>query len=192
MTQNYPVLLVMFVSLLAPSALAQHGGHGGSSSGGGYGHAGHNSEMRDFQRALVLQATGEQRARFAQCTQATQRVRNLADQLYALSSKPAGDVAVFRSHTEQLQAAFEAMTSAHGDFRQSLSSGQEKELKKQLRRLERLHADLSSRAAQLEREFPFNKADLRGLNRDLKKFRELTGKWAGEHQRIAKEMGISG
>jgi CII-binding regulator of phage lambda lysogenization HflD len=190
MTRNYPILVVMFVALLAPSALAQHGGHGGSSSGG-YGHAGHSSEMRDFQRALMLQATREQRAIFAQCTEATQRVRTLADQLFESSSRSGGDVAVFGDHTKQLQAALEAMASAHGDFRQSLSSGQEKELKKYLRRLERLQADVTSRFAQLEREFPSNGHDPRRLNRDIKKFRELTDKWAGEHQTIAKEMGIN-
>lgn len=187
------VLATLLLGVLAPIALAQHGGHGASApSDGGYGNAGGDSSMRDFQRALMLQATDEQREAFSNCFEATARVRILANQIVGSGSGWRYDAAIFPGQKEQLQAALAQMGDAHHHFRHSLSKAQEKELGKSLGKLDRYDVELGSRIAQLDRELGTNKPDPKRLYKDARKIQEVAEKWRSEHRTIGKAMGIAG
>ena len=186
------VIATLLLAALAPVSFAQHGGHGGTSSGGGFVNTGHDSSMRDFKRALVLQATDDQRAVFAKCLETTERVHKVADQMVGPGTRWRYDVGTFPGQKEQLQAALAEMGVAHQHFRHTLSQPQEKELGKYLNKLDRYEAELRSRITQVDRELFTNKPDPRRLYNDTHKIKEVTEKWLSEHRKVAKEMGIGG
>lgn len=186
------LLAILFCAALVPVAFAQHGSHGGTSSGGGSGNTGNDSATRDFKRALMLSANQDQRTAFATCMEATDRVLRLADQMASPGTRGNYDAAVFPAQKEQMQAALAELETAHRRFHHSLNQPQEKELRQYLRKLERLQTELSKRIAQVDRELSTNKPDPRRLRDDTHKIREVAEKWQSEHRKIAKEMGITG
>ena len=186
------VLATLLLAGLAPVALAQHAGHGGTSSGGGFGNPGHDASMGDFQRALMLQATEDQRVAFTKCMEATERARIVADQMVGPGTRWRYDASVFPGQKEQLQAALAEMDTAHQHFRHTLSQPQEKEFGKHLSKLERLQAELSSRMLRLDRELATGKPDQRRIYSDAHKIKESADSWRSDHRKIAKEMGIGG
>ena len=186
------VLATLFLAALAPVAFAQHGSHGGTSSGGGFGDTGNESSMRDLKRALLLQATDDQRATFAKCLEATESARTIVDRMARPGTRSSYDAGIFPGQKEQLQAALAEMGAAHQNFQHSLGQAQEKELGKYLNKLNRFEADIGSRMAQLDRELSTNKPDPRRLHGYTQKIKEVTEKWRSEHRKIAKEMGIDG
>jgi hypothetical protein len=187
------LLAIFLLFATTPFALAQHGGHGGtSSSSSGFGHAGHDSPMADLQRTLMLQATDDQRQAFAKCMEATERVHKVADEMVGPGSRWRYDADVFPGQKEQLQTALADMTTAHQQFKQTLSQAQEKELNKYFNKLERLQSDVSSRLLGLDRELTTGKPDPRRVYSDAHKIKEAVDKWRSEHRKIAKEMSIAG
>lgn len=186
------MLAILLFAALVPVAFAQHAGHGGTSSGGGFGHAANDSAMGDFQRALRLQATDDQRVAFANCMKATKKVHKLADQMVGPGTRWRYDADVFPNQEKQLQAALAELDAVHQQFRHSLSQDQEWELRKYISKLDQLNTDLGERIARVDRELSRNKPDWRLLYSDTHKIKEQTEKWRSEHQKIAKEMGIGG
>jgi|GEM_PF-4838841 chromosome segregation ATPase len=186
------LLATLFCAALVPVAFAQHSGHGGTSSGGGFGNTGNDSAMRDLQRAMMLSATDDQRMAFAKCMEATDRVLRLADQIVGQGTGLNYDAAVLSERKEQLQAALAELGTVHQHFRHSLSQPQEKELRKYLGKLERVQTELSKRIAQVDRELSASKPDSKRLRDDTHKVKEVAEKWQSEHRKIAKEMGIAG
>lgn len=187
------VLTMLILAAVAPVALAQHSGHGGASSGGGFGSAGADSSLRTFKRALLLQATDEQRVAFATCLEATERAQEIADQIVGSGTSVLHyDASVFPRQKEQLQAALVEMGAAHRHFRQLLSQAQGKELGKYLGKLDRFDAELGSRMARVDRELSKGKPDPRRLHSDTHKIKEVTEKWRSEHHKIGNEIGLGG
>lgn len=182
----------LLLATLVPVAFAQHGSHGGAASGGGFGNTGNDSSMRDFKRALVLQATADQRATFATCMEATERARKVVEQMVKPGSRWSYDSVVFPGQKEQFQSAMAEMGEAHQHFRHSLSQVQEKELGKYFKKLDRYQVELGSRIAQMDRELSTGKPDPRRLENDSRKIADATEKWLSEHLKIAKEIGIGG
>ena len=192
MTRIKTTLATLLLATLTSVAFAQHTGHGGTSSGGGFGNTGNDSSMRDFKRALMLQATADQRASFAKCMDATEKVRQAANHMVGPNSRWSYEANAFSGQKEQFQAALAEMGEAHQHFRHSLSQGQEKELGKYFKKLDRYQAELGSRIAQVDRELSTNKPDPRRLENDSRKIEDVTEKWLSEHLKIAKEIGIGG
>ena len=185
-------LATLLLAALAPVTFAQHGGHGGTSSGGGFGNTPSDSSMRDFKRALVLQATADQRATFAKCMEATERARKVAEQMVKPGGRRSYDSVVFPGQKEQFQSAMAEMSEAHQHFRHSLSQVQEKELGKYFKKLDRYQVELGSHIAQMDRELSTGKPDPRRLENESKKIEDATEKWLSEHLKIAREIGIGG
>lgn len=192
MTRLKTTLATLLLATLAPVAFAQHGSHGGTSSGGGFGNTGNDSSMREFKRALLLYATADQRAIYAKCMEATERVHKLADQMVGPGTRWNYDAAVFPGQKEQLQEALAELDAAHQHFRHTLSQAQEKELGKYFSKLDRYEAELGSRIAHVDRELSTNRPDPRRLYSDTHKIKEVAEKWRSEHRKIAKEIGIGG
>jgi len=185
-------LATLFLAAVAPVAVAQHGGHGGTSSGGGFGNSGSDAPNRDFQRAIMLSATEDQRAAFARCMESASRSLRIADGMTGSSSGANYDAAALAKQKGQLEAALTERETTHQHFRHSLSQPQEKELRKHLAKLDRFRSEMDKRIAQLERELSSGKPDSRRLSGDTRKIKELAEKWQAEHRKIAEEMGIEG
>lgn len=192
MKQINVALATLLVAAVAPVAVAQHGGHGGSSSGGGFGNPGSDAANRDFRRAIMLSASEDQRAAFTRCMEATGRVLGIAGRMTGPNNGSNYDAAVLAEQKEQLHTALAELETTHQHFHHSLSQPQEKELRKYLAKLGRLQADMSKRAAQIDRELSTDKPDLRRFYGDTRKIKEVVEKWQSEHRKIAQEMGIGG
>jgi chromosome segregation ATPase len=186
------VLAALLLAVVAPVAWAQHSGHGGTSSGEGFGNTGNDKAMRDFNRARLLQATADQRAAIASCIQASDTAHRVADEMAGTSTHPRSDAYVIPDPQEQLQTALADMAAAHQHFRHALSQVQEKELRKSLDKLDRLQAELASRMANVNRDLSATKPDPRRLSSDTRKLKEVVEKWHSEHRKIANEIGIGG
>lgn len=191
-TLRATLLATLFCVTSVALAFAQHSGHGGTSTGGAFGHAGHDREMRDFNRGLLLSASEDQRQLFAKCTTATEQVIALANRMVGPGTPREYDAAVFSRQEEQLRTAVAELENAHQHFSHGLNQAQEKELRKYLSKLERYQRELASRIAKVDRELATNRPDPRRLYSDTHKIREVAEKWHSEHQKIAKEMGIDG
>jgi hypothetical protein len=144
--------------LAAPhSTFAQRGGGGGGGRGmmstGAGGVVGgrpdgvsEKDDLKDFHRAMALQATPEQRAAFAKVTQYAEAA---SDQLKALKHSLQGETAQKASaspplpdRATALDAALEKARASNRNFLTSLSSAQKSGLKDIANRLEKSDSDL--------------------------------------------------
>jgi hypothetical protein len=131
--------------LVSPQIMfAQHGGGGRITIGGGGGGlsrpdgVSEKDDLKDFHRALALQATAEQRAAFAKVEQYAQAA---ADQIQSFRKSLAGASPLSGRATTLDTSIAEALAS-HQNFLTSLSALQKSDLKEILRRLEKAQSDL--------------------------------------------------
>jgi hypothetical protein len=184
------VLVCDIIILVIPCALlAQRGGHG---AGAGHPPAGPsdpapNSDMREFNRAIALQATSDQAARFQQLTKSTEAARKKARnliQLAANANKPDS------SHYSDLNDAVEEARNHNRQFVGSFSTPQQSGLKPLTKKLDKADADLSKQSKTLTQEL--GRSQING-----KKIADVAGKldkalagFQSEQLEIGREMGI--
>lgn len=185
------LLYALFSFTAVTFVLAQH------DHGGGGDHAGHasapsvDSPVVDFRKAIMMQATDDQRMAFEKCKEATERVHQTTNIILGAGGNWHYDSSVFSGQNEQLQSALSEMTATHVQFHHVLTEAQAKGLKKHLNKLEQFQNDLSSRAAQINNDVASSKPDSRRIYNDVNKIKQDLDKWRAEHSKIAEEMGIA-
>ncbi len=153
-------MVIVTVSLLASPCrlLAQHGGGGrGMMSGGGTGVGGRlpsgvdeKDDLKDFHRAIALQATDEQRAAFAKIAQYTQAA---CDQLHAFREsvlKVPGSSSLVAERAGALDEAIVKARASSENFLTSFSPSQKSGLKDLTNKLAKTDGELEKQTKALD------------------------------------------
>lgn len=188
MKRMIELLTTLLLFAMAPFALAQHAGHGGMSSGGGFGNTGHDQAMRDYQRMIKMQANDEQRSAYQNCLGSAERASSAMKKMNAFS--PQVDSDSYRGQREQMKAALADMAAAHDNFARGLSQFQGNELRNSLKKLQQLQQEATSRFQSIDQELSGPKPNAKRVEKDSEKIKKALDKWRAEHQRIGRELGI--
>ena len=185
-------VLVCGILLLttAPTLLAQRGGHGagtGRAPTGTSNPTPSTSDMSDFNRAIALQATPDQIARFQQLTKSTEAARKEAQNLIHPgpdASKPDS------SRYADLNDTVEEAQNNNRQFVTSFSVSQQSELKPLIKKLRKTDSDLSKQSKALAQELEQSKIDGGKIANVMGKLNEALAGFQSELLDIGKEMGI--
>jgi hypothetical protein len=184
------VLICEFALLAGPAALlAQRGAHGTGAvhpSTSGSNPAPSNSDMNDFNRAIALQATPEQTARFQQLTRSTQTARKQAEGLIELENARKPDSSFYAG----LNDAVEDAQSNNLQFLKSFSAAQQSGLKQQVKKLGKVNLDLSKQSKALTQEMARSKIEDKKIESIVENLDKALTSFQSEQLDIGKEMGI--
>lgn len=187
------VFAALVLSAIASLALAQRAGGGIHSLR----NRRNNSATTESQRALVLQATDDEREALANCMAATAAARktgrSLGDQDYWNSWRyrhVGYNINAVYARKDQLQSALARMTAAHQGFLQVLNKDQTTALGRRLSKLEDLQVELTLQMAQLNEQLAAVKPDPFRVSTRLYGVGRTIDKWHSQHRKIAKEMNI--
>jgi hypothetical protein len=178
------------VLLLSPNALlAQRGGRGaaaGRPAAGVSNPAPSNSDISDFNRAVALQATPDQIARFQQLRRSTQAARKQARDLIQTENTNRSDSSLYGG----LSDAVEDAQNNNLQFVRSFSASQQSGLKSLTKKLSKANADVSKQSNAFTQELGRSKIDGRKISAAVRKLdKALTG-FQSEQFEIGKKMGI--
>ena len=188
---RFSVLVCQIALLVCPPVLqAQRGGHGtsaGNPSLGAPNSTPNNSDISDFNRAVALQATPEQIARFQQVTKSMEAARKEAQSLIELSQNAGKPDS---SRYAELNDAVDEARSNNLQFMRTFSASQQSGLKPQTKKLTKADADLSKQSTALAHELERPAIDNTRIVSVVEKLEKaLTGFQAVQFD-IGKEMGI--
>jgi len=185
------VLVCGIVLLVSPHALlAQHGGHGAGAwcpSIGASNPAPNSSDVNDFNRAIALQATPDQVARFRQLMKSTEAATREAQDLTRHAENAAKPDS---SRYAGLNDAVEEARSNNLQFLGTFSASQQSGLKHLTKKLSKADSDVSRQSKALAKEMGRSEIDARKTANVVQKLdKALTG-FQSEQLDIGKEMGI--
>jgi len=176
---------------MSPHALlAQHGGHGagaGRPSTGASNPAPNNSDINDFNRAIALQATPDQVARFRQLMKSTEAATKEAQDLTQHAENAAKPDS---SRYAGLNDAVEEARSNNLQFLRTFSASQQSGLKHLTKKLGKADSNVSKQSKVLAKELERSEIDAKKTANVVQKLdKALTG-FQSEQLDIGKEMGI--
>lgn len=187
------------VLLMSPHALlAQHGGHGAGAGrpSTGTSNPAPNSDMSDFNRAVALQATPDQIARFQQSKKSTDAAKKLAQDIAQANFAQANLTSTKNTNQPKsslyagLNDAVEDAQSNNLQFLRSFSASQQSGLKPLIKKLSRADADISKQSKALAQELERSESSGKKFASVVEKLdKALTG-FQTEQLGIGKEMGI--
>jgi hypothetical protein len=184
----WEIVLLDIVLLISPTALlAQRGGRG---AGAGRPPTGVSSttsdEVKDFDRAIALQATPDQVARFQQLTKSTEAARKEARDAIQLAdnAKPAS------TRYGQVKDAVEEAQSDNRKFVMSFSTPQQTGLKPLTKKLAKADSDISKHCKAISQELGRSDPDARKMATVVEKLDKALADFQTEQLDIGKEMGI--
>ena len=146
-----------------------------------------NSDIADFNRAVALQATPEQTARFQQLTKSTEAARKQA-QILSPHAESAGSSD--SSRYAGLSDAVEDARNNNLQFVRSFSSSQQSGLKTITKKLSKADSDVSKQSKTLTQELERSKMDSKRIASVVEKLdKALTG-FQADQLDIGNAMGI--
>ena len=170
--------------------LAQRGSHGagaGRPATTAANPAPNNSDITDFNRAVALQATPEQTARFQQLTMSTEAARK-ESQILSQHAESAGKPN--SSRYVGLSDAVEDAQNNNLQFVRSFSSSQQSGLKTLTKKLSNANSDVSKQSKTLAQELGRSEIDSKRIANIVEKLdKALTG-FQTDQLEIGKAMGI--
>jgi len=185
------VLVCYIVLVVIPCPLlAQHGGHGaatGRNPAVASNPAPDNSDMKDFSRAIALQATPEQVARFQQLTRSTEVARKEVQELVQpaeKANKPGS------SRYADLNDAVEEAQSNNRQFVAGFSTPQQSGLKDLTKKLGKANSDISKQSKALIQELERPQSNGKKIANVMEKLDKALTDLQGDQLEIGKEMGI--
>jgi hypothetical protein len=191
------VLIVTIALLAGPCRmLAQHGGEGGhgmpTGGGAGTGRPGGVSEkddLKDFHRAMAVQATDEQRAAFAKIAQYAQaagdQLQNFRKSLQQVpASSPLADRAAM------LDQAIEKARASNQNFLTSFSSAQKSGLQDIARKLGKADSDLDKQVKALDQAVHTPKPDSEQISNSAATLDKELASFQSEQLALGREMSI--
>jgi len=190
-------MFMVGITLLASPCrmLAQHGGGGhgmASGTGAGAGRPGGISEkddLKDFHRAMAVQATAEQRAAFAKVAQYTQAA---SDQLQAfrksLPKVPAASPLADRASA--LDQAIEQARSGNQNFLASFSSKQKSGLQDITKKLGKADSELDKQIKTLDQIVQAPKPVSESISNSAEALDKALASFQGQQLVLGRDMGI--
>jgi hypothetical protein len=176
--------------------LAQHGGGGGhgmpTGGGAGTGRPGGVSEkddLKDFHRAMAVQATDEQRAAFAKIAQyaqaASDQLKTFRESLQKVpASSPLADRAAM------LDQAIEKARAGNQNFLTSFSSAQKSGLQEIARKLGKADSDLDKQVKALDQAVHTPKPDSEQISSSAATLDKELASFQSEQLALGREMSI--
>lgn len=146
-----------------------------------------NSDMKDFSRAIALQATSDQAARFQQLTKSTEAARKKARDLVQLTeniNKP--DSSPYSDLNDKVEGA----RNDNRQFVGSFSTPQQSGLKPLVKKLGKADADLSKQTDALTRELGRPQINDKKIADVVGRLDKALTAFQTEQLAIGKEMGI--
>ena len=179
------------VLLMSPHALlAQHrGGHGAGAGRPSTG-ASNTDDLKDFKRAIALQATPDQVTQFQRLTKSTQAARKGAQDLLQLAedtSKPD-----LLHYTNPLTSTVEQAQTDNEQFLQSFSAVQKSGLKDATKKLGRANSDVTKQSKALTRELGHSGIEAKQIAGVVEKLDKALGDFQTRQLAVGTEMGIQG
>jgi len=180
------------VFLTCPYALlAQRAGRGAGAarpSNGTSTPAPSNSDTNDFSRAIALQATPDQLARFPQLTKTTVAARK---QTQILFQRAENSSKVDSSSYEQLSDALDDARSTNLQFVNTFSASQQSGLKPLIKKLRKTDVNISKQSKDLGRKFEQSEINGKKVSTMMQKLDKALTDFQTEQIDIGKQMGIS-
>jgi hypothetical protein len=175
--------------LMSPhSLLAQH--RGGRSAGAARAPAGASStdDLKDFKRAVALQASPDQVIQFQRLTKSTQAARKGAEDLLQLAEN-SSKLDLLRSNSPLTSALEEAQTD-NENFLRSFSAVQKSGLKDVTKKLGKDNSDVSKRSKTLTRELERSRVAGQRISGIAEKLDNALSDFQARQLAIGSQMGI--
>ncbi|MGD0824385.1 MAG: hypothetical protein ABR908_07365 [Terriglobales bacterium] len=182
-----PWLVCAIVLLLGPpSLLAQrHGGRGPANSPNS---PTSNDDLKDFNRALALQATADQKTQFQELTKNTQAARKgTQDFLHVAESASKIDLLHL---SEPLTDTVEEAQADSEKFARSFSEAQKSGLKAVTKKLGKANVEITKQNKALKQRLGQSKIDGKQIAGIAEKLDKALGDFQTEQGALGKEMGI--
>lgn len=171
-------LVCGFVLLVAPhTVLAQHRGNRGATAAGAPTEPADNEDLRDFNRAVELQATIDQITLFQQSSKSTAVAKKIAEALLHLEAKH--DIEEFHRSNDLADALDDAQLDS-ARFLTGFSAAQKRGLKEFIKRMSKENSEIAKQSKALRASPP---AVVEKLDKTLSELQM-------NQLAIAKEMGI--
>lgn len=176
--------------LMSPDALlAQHrGGHGAGAGPPATGVS--NDDLKDFKRAVALQATPDQVIQFQGLTKSTEAAQKGAQDLLQLA-EDASKPALFHSTSPLTSAVVKAQTDNEA-FLQSFSAVQKSGLKHVTKKLGKANSDVTKQGKALTRGLGHSGIDGKHIAGVAEKLDKALSDFQAKQLAVGTEMGIQG
>ncbi len=182
-------LICGVVVLINPyTLLAQRRGGRGASTAGAPGRASTSDDLKDFKRAIALQASPDQVVQFRRLTESTQVARKSAQDLLTLAEN-ASKNDLFRS-TDHLAGALEKAQTDNQKFLESFSAAQKSGLKELTKKLGKANSDVTKRNKALTRDLERSRIVGQQISGVAEKLDKALGDLHARQLAIGSEMGI--
>jgi valyl-tRNA synthetase len=177
------------VLLISPHTLLaqRRGGRGPANSPNG---APNNDDLKDFNRALALQVTADQKTQFQGLTKSTQAARKgTQDFLHVAESASKVDLLHL---SEPLSDTVEEAQANSEKFLRSFSAAQKSGLKAVTKKLGKANAEITKQSKALNQRLGQSKFDSKQIAGIAEKLDKALGDFQTEHGTLGTEMGIQG
>jgi len=182
-------LVCGIVLLLNPYALLaqRRGGHGAGTARPPAGESS-TDDLKDFKRAIALQATPDQVAQFRRLTESTQVARKSVQDLVKLAEN-ASKADLFRS-TDHLAGALDKAQTDNQNFLQSFSDVQKSGLKEITKKLGKANSDVTKRSKALTRDLERSRIAGQQISGAAEELDKALSDLQARQFAIGSEMGI--
>jgi len=182
-------LVCGIVLLLNPYALLaqRRGGHGAGTARPPAGESS-TADLKDFKRAIALQATPDQVAQFRRLTESTQVARKSVQDLVKLAEN-ASKTDLFRS-TDHLAGALDKAQTDNQNFLQSFSDVQKSGLKEITKKLGKANSDVTKRSKALTRDLERSRIAGQQISGAAEELDKALSDLQARQFAIGSEMGI--
>jgi hypothetical protein len=180
---------IVTILLLCPvSLLAQRAGGGGRGGRGGSGNGpkpapAESEEMKDFKKAISVQANEQQVSWFLALTKDTRAARNRAEDL-------AQHPATAKDQAATLAAAVEKARSESRDFLANLNDAQKAGLKALRKNVEKAESEVGKSWKTLNQDLGRSKVEDRRMTEETEKLEKALAKFETEQLSLGGKMGI--
>jgi len=182
-------LVCGIVLLMNPYALLaqRRGGHGAGTTRAPAGASG-TDDLKDFKRAIALQASPDQVVQFRRLTESTQVARKSAQDLLKLAENTT-KIDLFRS-TDHLAVALDTAQTDNQHFLQSFSDVQKSGLKEAVKKVSKANSDVTKRSKTLTRDLERSRITGQQISGVAEKLDKALSDLQARQIAIGSEMGI--
>jgi hypothetical protein len=170
--------------------LAQRRGGNGAGAGRGPTGVSNTDDLKDFKRAVALQATPDQIIQFQRLTKSTQAARKGAQDLLQLAGNTS-KLDLFH-HVNPLTSAVEEAQTDNGQFLQSFSAMQKSGLKNVTKKLGKADSDVTKQSKALTRGLGHSGIDGKQIAGVVEKLDKALSDFQTKQLAVGSEMGIQG
>ncbi len=184
------------ILLVSPfGLLAQHHGGRGASAGTSRGLSGvsDKDDLKDFKRAIALQATPDQMQQFRQLGLTVEAAEKQTHEVLQLAGNSgAADSSQLSRYADPLTDAVDDAESANEKFLKSFSTAQKSGLKNTTKKLQKTGSEIAKESKALSENLGRAKTDNKQIASTAEKLEKSLSELHEEHLAVGNEMGIQG